>query len=81
LTALRGDGNHLSVIIGIYSRGPITADTIPNAESIFTTRVDPISPPSSEPCITVWNIRLAWFSWWRRRVPPPGPLRLFHATL
>ena len=25
----------------------------------------------------IWQFRLKW---WRRRVPPPGPLCLFHST-
>ena len=45
-------------------------------EQAFTTRVDPGSPPwlpprpASVPCRGGRN-------WWRRRVLPPGPLRLF----
>tara|TARA_A100001011_G_C14030731_1_gene723479 strand:+ start:521 stop:727 length:207 start_codon:yes stop_codon:yes gene_type:complete len=39
--------------------------TIPNEGLRFSTPVDPISPPG--------------ILWWRRRVPPPGPVRLLIA--
>ena len=63
--------------------GPITAGTIPGENTAFTTCVDPISPPRSQPFnqgssfIAPSGSRLKW---WRRRVPPPGPLCLFHST-
>ena len=43
---------------------------MPGKNSVFITRVDPISPPNQMPESRI--------SWWRRRVPPPGPQRLFH---
>ena len=66
--------------------GPITAGTIPSENTAFTTCVDPISPPRFQPdkiilkilvpvCICKFRLK-----WWRRRVPPPGPLCLFHST-
>ena len=53
--------------------GPITAGTIPNEDTAFITCVDPISPPKAVILAVLPNDE-----WWRRRVPPPGPLCLFH---
>jgi len=39
---------------------PDDGGTMPSENYIFTTHVDPVSPPSKK-------------RWWRRRVPPPGP--------
>jgi hypothetical protein len=47
---------------------------MPSESYIFTTRVDPVSPPQGLP-----PKQCRWEVWWRRRVPPPGPQRLFHA--
>ena len=65
--------------------GPITAGTIPDENTVFTTCVDPISPPFYQPGIMfVYQLPCCnseyRLKWWRRRVPPPGPLRLFHST-
>ena len=58
--------------------GPITAGTIPSENTAFTTCVDPVSPPLFQP---LSHIRMSCrLKWWRRRVPPPGPLCLFHST-
>jgi len=48
---------------------------MPGKNLAFTTRVDPVSPPSGGPLAA--NIGRAAENWWRRRVLPPGPLRLF----
>ncbi len=48
---------------------------MPSEDYIFNARVDPDSPPTEaaqtrkKPCLGLW---------WRRRVLPPGPLRLLH---
>ena len=43
---------------------------MPGKRRVFTTRVEPVSPPyAPEPR----------GKWWRRRALPPGPQRLFHA--
>ena len=47
---------------------------MPGKNRAFTTRVDPVSPPSTPPP------KRAEVKWWRRRVLPPGPKRLFHAA-
>ena len=65
--------------------GPITAGTIPSENTAFTTCVDPVSPPvfqlSNRSEISVCQFRVSLqLKWWRRRVPPPGPLCLFHTT-
>ena len=49
---------------------------MPGKNHAFTTRVDPVSPPSSLPTHSTG----AGGNWWRRRVPPPGPLRLFRTA-
>ena len=65
---------------------PITAGTIPSENTAFTTCVDPISPPRSQPDLIILTILFQFgicqfrLKWWRRRVPPPGPLCLFHST-
>lgn len=38
------------VVVGNYTKSPITADTIPDTDSIFTTRVDPVSAPPEFTC-------------------------------
>ena len=43
---------------------------MPGKRRVFTTRVEPVSPP---------YIPIARDGWWRRRALPPGPQRLFHA--
>ena len=63
--------------------GPITADTIPSENTAFTTCVDPVSPPVFQPLCCIRCLASACrfrLKWWRRRVPPPGPLCLFHST-
>ena len=62
--------------------GPITVGTIPSENTAFTTCVDPISPPIFQPKFryAVYHNRQFGLKWWRRRVPPPGPLCLFHST-
>jgi hypothetical protein len=45
---------------------------MPGENHAFITRVDPISPPPMD-------VRSR--EWWRRRVPPPGPLRLFRKAI
>jgi hypothetical protein len=66
--------------------GPITAGTIPSENTAFTTCVDPISPPRFQPDQIILKILCQFgicqfrLKWWRRRVPPPGPLCLFHST-
>ena len=44
---------------------------MPGESRVFTTHVDPVSPPWIHP---------AGREWWRRRVLPPGPQRLFHTS-
>jgi hypothetical protein len=44
---------------------------MPSKSVPFTTRVEPVSPPSAADKAG---------DWWRRRVPPPGPQRLFRAV-
>ncbi len=62
------------VVVGVYSLWPDNGGTTPNASQAFTTYVDPGSPP-----------RFRWLApegnWWRRRVLPPGPFRLFHKAV
>ena len=65
--------------------GPITAGTIPSENTAFTTCVDPVSPPvfqlPSKPEAFACQYQAArQLKWWRRRVPPPGPLCLFYST-
>ena len=63
--------------------GPITAGTIPSENTAFTTCVDPVSPPVFQPLCCIRCLASACrfrLKWWRRRVPPPGPLCLFHST-
>ena len=48
---------------------PDNGGTMPSKRWVFTARVEPISPPHPG----------HQGNWWRRRVPPPGPQRLFHA--
>ena len=63
--------------------GPITAGTIPGENTAFTTCVDPVSPPVFQPLCCIRCLASACrcrLKWWRRRVPPPGPLCLFHST-
>jgi len=43
---------------------------MPGKRRVFTTRVEPVSPP---------YIPIVRDGWWRRRALPPGPQRLFHA--
>src|SRR5208282_274011 len=48
---------------------PDDGGTMPSEKWVFTTRVEPVSPPRpGQPG-----------NWWRRRALPPGPQRLFHA--
>ena len=44
---------------------------MPGESRVFTTHVDPVSPPWIHP---------VGREWWRRRVLPPGPQRLFHTS-
>ena len=62
--------------------GPITVGTIPNENTAFTTCVDPISPPCYQLLTCRGYQTNHWLEliWWRRRVPPPGPLCLLHST-
>src|SRR5690348_4301349 len=46
--------------------------TLPGKNRAFTTLVDPVSPPSTR--------STSGGEWWRRRVLPPGPIRLCHAA-
>ena len=69
-----GSESH-TVIVGICRLGPVTAVPcraktipLPRASSLFRP---PRSPRTGLP---VWGI------WWRRRVLPPGPLRLFRTA-
>jgi len=50
---------------------------MPGKNHVFTTRVDPDSPPLTFPHRQTTDEK---WNWWRRRVPPPGPQRLFHMT-
>ena len=43
---------------------------MPGKRRVFTTRVEPVSPPYAPKPRD---------RWWRRRALPPGPQRLFHA--
>ena len=43
---------------------------MPGKKCVFTARVEPVSPPCAP---------RPGEEWWRRRVLPPGPQRLFHA--
>ena len=56
--------------------GPITADTIPGKNQVFT-RASILFRPH---IVRVPGFARNWMNWWRRRVLPPGPLRLFHAV-
>ena len=65
--------------------GPITAGTIPSKNTAFTTCVDPVSPPVFQLPVKPEAFACQYqaarqLKWWRRRVPPPGPLCLFHST-
>jgi hypothetical protein len=52
---------------------------MPGESVAFTTRVEPVSPPGAAAGIRFVAIGIAkdGGKWWRRRVPPPGPQRLF----
>ncbi len=60
---------------------------MPSESIAFTTRVEPVSPPWSRrlpdspylapPPLAGEGRVEAGGNWWRRRVPPPGPQRLF----
>jgi len=67
-------GNKCIVIVCIYNNSPFTAETIPDAAFIFTTRVEPVSAPPAFTRRRKGEDRC----WWSRRVLPPGPRRLFH---
>jgi len=45
LTALSSEASLSKVVIGNSSEWPGNGGTIPNENSFFTTRVDPVSPP------------------------------------
>src|SRR5690606_32404848 len=69
-------GKCFVVIVSIYSFDPITVvsyrakiTSLLRASSLF--RPHHKSSRRGVPHLLLW---------WRRRVPPPGPLRLFHAT-
>src|SRR5487761_2263494 len=49
---------------------PDDGGTMPGKRWVFTTRVEPVSPP--------WPPGDSGGEWWRRRALPPGPQRLFH---
>jgi len=55
-----------------YKDRPDIGGTMPGEDHLFTTHVDPGSPPRRTPAVSV-GVR----NWWRRRVLPPGPQRLF----
>src|ERR1700761_850654 len=68
---LLGSEGHF-IVVGTYTDSPITADTIPSKRTAFTRLsilFRPRMPPSREG------------NWWRRRVPPPGPVRLLRSRL
>ena len=54
-----------NVVVGTYGFGPITA--VP-----YRAKTDPL--PRTSILFHPHN------TWWRRRVPPPGPKRLFHKS-
>ena len=66
---------HHVIVIGTCKNGPVTAEpcraktmSLPRASILFRPRGRPVAVSIGRPaCI-----------WWRRRVLPPGPLRLFH---
>ncbi len=82
------------VIICIYEIWTDTTVPQTDTDSIFTTRVDPVSAPPK----SVFSVHLPAFAlqatvgkilvtiaaqsnsgfWWSRRALPPGPRRLFH---
>ena len=55
---------------------------MPSKSQVFTTHVDPSSPPKKFATAekNIHNPSLNRHNWWRRRVLPPGPQRLFHKT-
>ena len=59
------------VVICNYRFGPITVDTMPGQSPIFTPS-SILFRPHQQPR------HLRCGSWWRRRVPPPGPNGLLH---
>gem|GEM_PF-4809296 len=69
------DGTSTSiVVIRNYHFGPIRRYHA-ERKTTFYTLVDPISPPSKTVALAAWASPFDGF-WWRRRVPPPGPIGL-----
>jgi len=50
---------------------------MPGTGQVFTTCVDPVSPPNTWQSTPTRPLPKSGI-WWRRRVLPPGPLGLFH---
>ena len=67
-TALRSLSNRSKVVVGNYCSSPITAEQ-------YREKARPLRPRRSyfAPAETQARPEL----WWRRRVPPPGPMGLF----
>src|SRR4051812_9167234 len=59
------------IIVGICRSGPITAEPC-RAKTASLLRTSILFRPHR------YGPRGPKERWWRRRVPPPGPLRLFH---
>ena len=65
------------VVVSIYKSSPITAEQCRTKATIFITHVDPISAPY---LVQLKSRKTLGREWWSRRVPPPGPYRLFHSA-
>ena len=69
---LRSEGERSTIVIGNCADWTDNGGSPPSESCRLYAFVDPVSAPHSSPMMKIW---------WSRRVPPPGPIRLFRAPL